>query len=156
MLIVQWLHVTSAVIWLGGKIFSSFVLNPVLRFRVPKEVRSELLKGLGGRFRYISWGSLFILVATGGVLAVRRVSGLSEWLHSDFGSILLVKLFLVAAMIAISAGHTIFLTPWARKKSGGEDEGEGKGSREARKVLILVSRTNIVLGALVILLAVML
>jgi uncharacterized membrane protein len=150
--IVLWLHITAAVTWLGGKIFTSFVLNPVLRLQVPRDTRLKLLEELGWRFRYMSWGSLFVLAATGAVLLEQRITGSPEWLHSEFGGVLVLKLLLVAAMIAISAGHTMFLTPWVRRTSL---EG-GEGLRRARKVLVLVSRANILLGVLVILLAAML
>jgi putative copper resistance protein D len=151
--IVQWLHITSAVVWLGGKIFTSFVLNPVLRLGISKEIRLELLKILGKRFRYISWGSLVVLIITGVINTSQRVSGIEGWLGSKFGALLIIKLFLVATMIGISTAHTLFLTPWIRKKSLENDD---EGFKMARKTLILVSRVNIFLGISVLLLAVLL
>lgn len=151
--IVQWLHITSAVIWLGGKIFTSFVLNPVLRLEASREIRLELLKSLGKRFKYISWGSLAVLIITGGINVAQRVSGWDLWLGSKFGVLLIVKLFIVAAMIGISTGHTLFLTPWIRGKSREKD---AEGFHRARRIVVLVSRGNIFLGTLVILLGVLL
>lgn len=148
--IVTWLHVSAAVVWLGGKIFTSLALNPVLRLKAAPEQRTELLADLGKRFKYLSWGSLGVLIITGAINVVQRVS-IDELWGSRFGTLLLLKVSIVTLMIALSAVHSRYLTPMLREARRGEE-----GFRRARRMVVLVARGNIVLGILVLLLAVML
>lgn len=152
-IVVQWLHITAAVVWLGGKIFTSLALNPVLRLKATPEQRLELLAALGRRFKYLSWGSLTVLIITGVFNVSQRVSSLDELLGSRFGITLLAKVSIVAVMIAISAAHSLFLTPMLKKQVKEEDMA---GFNRTRRMVVLVARGNIFLGILVLLLAVML
>ncbi|MDP6460003.1 MAG: DUF4149 domain-containing protein [Candidatus Hydrothermarchaeota archaeon] len=152
MTLVVWLHITAAVVWLGGKIFTSLTLNPVLRMEATPEQRLELLASLGKRFKYLSWGSLAVLIITGVINVSQRVSGLDELLGSRFGTTLLAKVLIVVIMIAMSAGHSFFLTPRLRVNAQENDE----GFRRTKKMVVLIARGNILLGVLVLLLAVML
>lgn len=151
--IVRWLHLTAAVVWLGGKIFTSLSLNPVLRMKATPEQRLELLSSLGKRFKYLSWGSLAVLIITGVINVSQRVSGLEELLNLRFGTILLAKVSIVALMVALSAGHTLFLTPRLKEKVQEEDE---EGFKRAKKIVVLIARGNIFFGILALLLAAML
>lgn len=149
--IVTWLHVSAAVVWLGGKIFTSLVLNPVLRLKAAPEQRTELLAELGKRFKYLSWGSLGVLIITGAINVLQRAS-IEELWGSRFATLLLLKVSIVTLMIALSAGHSRYLTPMLRDKARRDEE----SFRRARRMVMLVARGNIVLGILVLLLAVML
>jgi uncharacterized membrane protein len=150
--LVVWLHITAAMVWLGGKIFTSLALNPVLRMKATPEQRLELLASLGKRFKYLSWGSLGVLIITGVINVSQRVSGLEELLGSGFGVTLLAKVSIVAVMVALSAAHTIFLTPRLKEKAHGNEE----GFKRTKRMVVLIARGNIFLGILVLLLAVML
>jgi uncharacterized membrane protein len=152
MTLVIWLHITAAVVWLGGKIFTSLTLNPVLRMKATPEQRLELLASLGKRFKYLSWGSLAVLIITGVINVSQRVSGLDELLGSRFGTTLFAKVLIVVIMITVSAGHSLFLTPRLRGKAP-ESDGDFK---RTKKMVVLIARGNILLGVLVLLLAVML
>ncbi len=149
--LVVWLHITAAVVWLGGKIFTSLALNPVLRLKATPEQRLELLASLGKRFKYLSWGSLAVLIITGVINVSQRVSSLDELLGSRFGITVLAKVSIVVVMVALSAAHSFFLTPVLKKQAQGDED-----FNRAKGMIVLIARTNIFLGVIVLLLAAML
>jgi uncharacterized membrane protein len=61
---VQWIHVISAVIGVGGMAFLLFVLMPSLGALDPEQ-RGLLAKQVLDRFRWISWSAIFLLLVSG-------------------------------------------------------------------------------------------
>jgi uncharacterized membrane protein len=62
--LVQWVHVAAAVIGTGGMGFLLLVLMPSLRILSPEQ-RQLLLKRVLGRFRWVSWAVIVLLIASG-------------------------------------------------------------------------------------------
>lgn len=147
--LLRWLHVFAAILWLGGKLFTSLVLNPVLRANISPEQRAEIAAALGARLKYLNWGSLAALIITGVVNALPRVPALDALFSTKYGALLLGKTFIVAAMVSLSAMHTFLLIPRLKFMKSEEKE-------RARLQILLLTRLNLVLGALVVLLAVLL
>ncbi|MDA1188555.1 MAG: hypothetical protein O2854_02575 [Chloroflexi bacterium] len=71
-LIVRWLHLISAVVWIGGSIFFLLVMRPTAR-RHPDEVRT-IGKTMSAQFRVLVDTSIVVLVATGAVIAFDRLT----------------------------------------------------------------------------------
>jgi putative copper resistance protein D len=105
-LFLRWLHVLSAVTWLGGMLFIALVLVPITRQIEDASVRTRLVQALGLRFRTVSWIALGILVATG-------IANL--WLHPFLLGFprLYWKLGLVGLALVLSAIHDFVLGPRA-------------------------------------------
>jgi len=59
------IHILSAIIWLGGLIFMSFVLMPVLRREEWRDQARLLLQHVSGKFRMLGHISLGLLLITG-------------------------------------------------------------------------------------------
>lgn len=64
-LLVRWVHVLSAVTWIGGMLFVALVLVPVARRFDDPPLRARLIHETGVRFRTVGWIALGLLVATG-------------------------------------------------------------------------------------------
>jgi putative copper export protein len=64
-LLVRWVHVLSAMTWIGGMLFIALVLVPVARGLGDAPVRAHLIQETGRRFRTIAWTALALLVTTG-------------------------------------------------------------------------------------------
>ena len=60
----HWLHLISAVIWIGGSAYQVFVLAPLLQ---SGDTPLETLLATAKRFRQISLVALMTLVVTGGI-----------------------------------------------------------------------------------------
>ncbi len=62
--IVQWVHVTAAVIGVGGIAFLTLVLLPSARVLGPEE-RDRMMKLVAQRFRWVSWSVIALLILSG-------------------------------------------------------------------------------------------
>ena len=60
----QWIHVTAAVIGVGGIGFLLVILMPASRALSPEQ-RDPFLKGVMGRFRWVSWSVILLLLGSG-------------------------------------------------------------------------------------------
>ena len=64
-LFIRWVHVLSAIIWVGGMLFIALVLVPTARALDDAALRTRLIQESGYRFRTIGWIALALLVVTG-------------------------------------------------------------------------------------------
>lgn len=154
-----WLHVLAAVVWIGGMTFLVLVALPVARRPEYEDVYGRLVGAMGRRFRWIGWGCLLGLVATG-FLQLHRL-GFSppavfrgDAFQGRFGRVLAVKLSLVAAILVASAVHDFWLGPragsLARRQSGSH------AARRARRLAAWIGRLELVAALAVTLLGVLL
>lgn len=72
LLVVRWLHLISAAAWVGGSIFYLVVLRPALR-RSP-DVSRQVNTVAAREFRALVDTSIFVLLATGIILTVNRLT----------------------------------------------------------------------------------
>ena len=110
-----WLHVLATVSWIGGMMFLSLVLAPLVRSRKAVPEFMALFRSAARRFRFVVWGAIAVLLTTGPVLLQQR--GLSllnpvEWPH-----VLWMKLGLLGALLLLTATHDLLLGPQVRKIS---------------------------------------
>ena len=103
-LFVRWVHVLSAVTWLGGMLFIALILVPVTRRVQDPLLRVDLITQTGKRFRTVGWIALGLLVATGVVILLRR-----PWLLR--APAFQIKAGLVVLTLALSALHDFVLGP---------------------------------------------
>lgn len=109
LLVSKIVHVLAAIVWVGGTVFLAAVAAPALR-SLPAPERGALMARIGRRFRVVGWGALLLLVATGlhtmgrlGLLSAPVLTGTPD------GRLLLVKLALVAGILALTAAHDLLL-----------------------------------------------
>ena len=76
MVFLVWLHVLAAVSWIGGMIFLSLVLAPLVRSRKAAPEFMALFRSGARRFRFGVWGAIAVLLSTGPMLLQQR--GLSH------------------------------------------------------------------------------
>jgi uncharacterized membrane protein len=158
-LLSVWLHIVAAVVWIGGMLFMTFVMMPVVRDPHYAATAVALVGPIGRRFRVITWALLFGLVATGLINASFRGVTWSSCLDlafwsGRFGMILAVKLAVFTAMVVLSLVHDFVIGPRAGIATG-TDADSGRARLHRRRATVL-GRINIVLGLVVIALAAML
>jgi uncharacterized membrane protein len=149
------IHVLTALFWLGGMFFLAVVGAPVLRAVEPAELRADLFRRLGERFRLVGWIAIGVLVVTGlanlhfrGQLALPVLLSGSFW-GTSYGHALAWKLGAVAAMIVVQALHDFVLGPAASRRAPGTPE-----AIMLRRRAALLARSSAVLGIIVVLAAV--
>ncbi|MDR5709754.1 MAG: DUF4149 domain-containing protein [Armatimonadota bacterium] len=154
-----YVHLLSAVVWVGGMLFLALVAIPVLR-GLPDRPRAELVARMGERFRPVAWTCIVLLVLTGILnLAYRGVSWESVvtgrlW-RSPFGQVLAWKLGFVLAAILLSAVHDFSLGPASTRllQEGGLD---AQRAMALRRQAAWVGRLNALFVLVILALAVML
>jgi len=61
---LQWIHVTAVVIGIGGLAFLLFILTPSVGSMQPEQ-RDLLAKQVMGRFRWVIWSAIVVLLVSG-------------------------------------------------------------------------------------------
>jgi hypothetical protein len=109
------LHLLSAMIWIGGMLLLALAVVPTTR-AVPPAERAALFGAVGRRFRAIGWACIGVLIVTGAINSVCRgvtwenVLTAALW-GSPFGTSLALKLGVVAVMLGLSASHDFVIGP---------------------------------------------
>jgi uncharacterized membrane protein len=96
--LVQWVHLISAVVGVGGIAFVLVVLLPSLRV-LGDDQRTLLLKTVMGRFRWASWAAILLLLGSG-LYNLRLRAWEAPW--GTYWRFLTVKIFLALCVFIIS------------------------------------------------------
>jgi copper resistance protein D len=108
-LLLIWLHILAAISWIGGMIFLSLVLAPLVRSRHSTSEVVALFRSAARRFRLIVWVAITVLVTTGPLLLLQRNAMSTN--PSAWPQILVVKLELVALLLVLTLSHDLLLGP---------------------------------------------
>ena len=98
LLVVRWLHLVSAAAWVGGSLLYLVVLRPALR-RSPESPRA-IQTASAAEFRTVVDISIFVLVATGIILAFNRLT--EDAIGVPYVTTLGVKIALSAWMFVLA------------------------------------------------------
>jgi putative copper resistance protein D len=109
MVFLVWLHVLAAVSWIGGSIFLSVVLVPVLKHEPFASQKALLFRTTARRFRVVVWGAIATLLLTGPMLLHQR--GISIMNPSGWPTILSIKLGFVAILLLVTVTHDLIIGP---------------------------------------------
>jgi len=96
--LVQWIHVTAAVIGVGGLGFLLLVLLPSARIFSP-ERHDLLLKAVMARFRWVA-GAVIVLLLTSGLYSIRVRAWDAPW--GRYWKFLTLKIVLAFVVFTIS------------------------------------------------------
>ena len=100
---VQWVHVSAAVLGVGGIAFLVFILLPSMS-KLEGEQREALLQAVLGKFRWVSWAVIFLLFVSG-LYNVRQYYWEVPWGRAWL--LLTIKIVLAMAVFAIALGLSI-------------------------------------------------
>ena len=176
--VAVFIHLASAIIWIGGSLFLALVLIPALRKFMPPPgqpspdetpgaaasdavptLPPDLLGTVARRFRLISWVCIVLLVTTGlYILPTRYGIGFAEFftLGGHFVSVLQLKVGLVAIVIWLSVIHDFIIGPYTSRliehvRAGGAPPGY---FTLLRRSVVWVARINLLLTILIVVVAV--
>ena len=104
--IITWIHLVAAAIWVGGSIFIGIVFSPLLKtITTSMEERIQIMIRVGKRFNKIAVPSLIILMITGLDYAHFLLSKPDLLMATTYGIFLTVKIILVIALVITYAIH---------------------------------------------------
>jgi len=112
------LHILSAVIYLGGLLFIVMVLAPLLRSEDFRPVATRVLHATGQKFKRISWACFGLLILTGLGNAIARYGypgqSWGEWAGVIAGNnFLMHKIYTLTLILGLSYVHDFHLGPAA-------------------------------------------
>lgn len=104
--IITWIHLVAASIWVGGSIFIGIVFSPILKtIATSMEERIQIMIKVGKRFNKIAVPSLIILMITGLYNSHLLLSKPELLMATSYGVFLTVKIILVIALVITYAVH---------------------------------------------------
>ena len=151
--LLTWIHITSAAIWVGGSLFIGVVFAPILKkMSMPVEERIQLMVQVGRRFNKLALPALFILIATG-MYQAHLVLQKSDILYeTSYGHVLIIKIILVAALLAIYAVHVRIIRKDVEDKIIAKEMPQEQ-LQKLRKKIIILGEVTVVLSVIILFLA---
>jgi putative copper resistance protein D len=136
--IVTWIHLIAAAIWVGGSLFIGIVFSPLLKTMTDSvEERMQIMIRVGRRFNKVAVPSLIILMITG-LYTSHALIGKPELLVStSYGTFLIIKIFLVIALIVIYAIHVRVIRKDVEEKIMSNQMPEPEIQKLRKKIIIL-------------------
>jgi len=101
-LTLQWLHVVAVGAWVGGLAWLLLGL---------RHLRRDQWADAGRRFSAVATVGLGVVLATGLARAAAEVGAPANLMHTSFGELLIVKLALFCALVALGARNHFALVP---------------------------------------------
>lgn len=148
------LHILAAVTWVGGMIFLSLVLAPLVRNRKAVPEFMALFRSAALRFRPIVWVAMAILVMTGPMLLSLR--GVAVASPSSWPGIVMVKLALVALLLFLTLLHDLVLGPRVSRVSAIPESQRTAGEQVVFKTARWLPRLSLLIALAVVIAATML
>jgi uncharacterized membrane protein len=120
-IINHWLHLMSAVIWIGGLAFFVMAVTPALQKAIPREYLKPAIDAFSHRYRRIVGILMIVILITGGInlhyisqiMLSQTGNGISH--NPKYLTILFIKLTLVLGIV------TLFLYTFIFKADQGEE-----------------------------------
>jgi uncharacterized membrane protein len=148
------LHILAAVTWIGGMIFLSLVLAPLVRGRKAAPEFMALFRSAALRFRPIVWVAIAVLLATGPMLLSLR--GIQVSSPTSWTGIVTVKLMLVALLLFLTLLHDLVFGPQVSRVSAIPNSQRTAGERVVFKTARWLPRLSLLIGLAVMIAATML
>jgi copper transport protein len=114
--VVETVHVTAAITWVGGLVVAAFVLMAPVRTRgagpgTPRVALAGWRRAVLSRFGIIAASCLAVMVGTGLLLTGAGVASIDAALSSTYGRLLLVKLVFAAVSLSAAAATALAVHP---------------------------------------------
>ena len=152
-IIILWVHVFTAIFFVGGSFFIWLVVMPSsYKITDDEKLRTKIVGTIGKNFAFFTNISVIILIFTGLYNMTWYLGGNYSALYNTFyGEILLAKIILVGAMILLMYGNNMY---HGKKIMNMVRDGKMDEVRKLRKTSHYLSYITLFLMALITLLAV--
>lgn len=153
LIIFTWVHLLSAVVWVGGIFFILFVVLPVAKKTL--EQPGKLIGAIGIKFVPLANTSILLIIMSGIFMGLSSHSfpGIVS-LDSLWSQTLLIKVLIALTMASIHLYRGLVLTPTITKLTA--ESGHSGQIGKLQKLSLNLVRTNLILGLTVLLLTGML
>lgn len=154
-----WIHVISAIVWIGGSVFLALILVPAMRQSEHRGVAASIVSWTGRRLRTIGWICFGLFIVTGAINLGYRGYTWSDLVDGSlfagpFGDTLAVKLIIFVLILILSAVHDFYVGPKATALM--REDLRSSHARKLRRAASWFGRLNLLLALVVVFLGVML
>lgn len=154
--IITWIHLIAASIWVGGALFIGIVISPLLKtMSTSLEERLQFMIKVGRRFNRIAIPSLIILIVTGLYNSTAFLNKPELLLSSNYGNFLIVKIILVIALVITFVTHVRIIRKDVEEKIISKQMSESQ-IQKLRKKIIILGEVTIVLSVAILFMAALL
>jgi len=127
-ILVHWLHLLSAIVWIGGLAFLVMAVTPGLRTSVPKEFIKPICDTFYKQYRRVVGILLVVILFTGGInlhyvgelMVAQTGTGLTH--NAKYLIVLFIKLALVLGILTVFLYTVIFRTEQTGEETPEEKE----------------------------------
>jgi len=146
------IHITSAIFWIGGMLFTVAVLVPASRHKLLKNKKGEFFTLVGEKFSRISWVLFVVLIVTGITNLLTRGYSIEQLLTGAFwvqifDGYLLIKLLIFGLVLIVSGIHDFYAGPKAAELM--DKHPDHPQTKRVRKFSSWLGRLNLVLGLVI-------
>jgi copper transport protein len=114
-IVIDWLHLLAASLWVGGMMYIATNYLPVLkRLHIPQQARS--LVTVLPYFSPLAIAGVVIMSITGPFSATFHLTSWQQFLSTAYGRALLIKIALICGLLVTSATHVGILRPRLKKE----------------------------------------
>lgn len=154
--IITWIHLIAASIWVGGSLFIGIVISPLLKtMSTSLEERLQFMIKVGRRFNRIAIPSLIILIVTGLYNSTAFLNKPELLFSSNYGNFLIVKIILVIALVITFVTHVRIIRKDVEEKIISKQMLESQ-IQKLRKKIIILGEVTIVLSVAILFMAALL
>ena len=114
-IVIDWLHLLAAALWVGGMLYILLVYLPVLKKQFLSE-RARSLTTLLPYYSPLAVAGVILMAGTGPFSAAFHLNSWNQFLDTAYGRALLVKIALVGGLLVTSALHVFILRPRLKKE----------------------------------------
>ena len=152
--VVLWIHLLSAVLFVGGSLFIWLVVLPASKLIAEDESeRMQIIEKIARRFGRITNITLVVLVLSGVYNASWYLPSTGALFDTYLGNLLLVKIVLVIVLVALIYLHGLY---FGRKIVRLARERKLEELKKVRKQSRIVSAINLVLMMMILVFAIFL
>ena len=143
--IINFFHLLATVVWIGGMFYMDLILMPSIAKIDPGE-SSKLMGMIAKKFTITAWSAIIILIITG---ILKTPTDMYFDTSTDYGIYLFIKHLLVIAAIIVGLVITIVFVPGLKANSPKPGEMPSAEFISYSKRIEKFSKTNLVLGILI-------
>lgn len=160
-IIATWLHIISAIYWIGAILFILSVLGPVLR-KQPGIVVLPIMSEVHSKVRSFVLAAIIIFLVTGTFnMYYRGLFDTTVLFGSSYGRVFLLKMFPVAIMLVLYFSAPALMEKYGTKKEDDCTDAAAccemeEGPQPGNKVFAMLHVAALLSGSVAVLLGVML
>jgi len=154
--LIMWVHLVAASIWVGGSIFIGIVLAPLLKTISDSiDGRLSIMIRVGRKFNKIAVPSLIILIVTGLYNSSGYLTRPSLFLTTNYGLVLVAKIVLVIILIVTFIIHVRMIRTKVEKQIESKELSED-AIQKLRSKIITLGRITVIVSVAILLMAALL